>query len=216
MDMIILTFIVAEPSNCTDFISTPFIPFLPSLERRLRKHRRMQKPQMPRIMRAMRMKMATTPHPGMPVFSPMKSAACIVLSWTFVRVDTVEDSTVEDSSVKHQNLIKLQKCKLQWNLLPSGSVDVGVVGGLVCLWRCFPKIFVASVVDSESSSISSTSGASRLNSLNPGAIFSTPLFSFLTYLDQREAKLINFSKRFALQIVCKLSTTSFHLFHFSR
>lgn len=59
---------------------------------------------------------------------------------------------------------------------------------------------MASVVDSESSSISS-SGASRLNSLNPGAIFSTPLFSFLTYLDQREAKLINFSKRFALQIV---------------
>lgn len=102
MDMIILTFIVAEPSNCTDFISTPFIPFLPSLERRLRKHRRMQKPQMPRIMRAMRMKMATTPHPGMPVFSPMKSAACIVLSWTFVRVDTVEDSTVEDSSVMYQ------------------------------------------------------------------------------------------------------------------
>lgn len=100
MDMIILTFIVAEPSNCTDFRSTPFMPFLPSLERLLRKHRLMQKPQMPRIMRAIKMKIATTPHVGMPVLPPIKSAASSDLSLTLFIIDSV-GSGVDSSSAKN-------------------------------------------------------------------------------------------------------------------
>lgn len=52
----------AEPSNCTDFRSTPFMPFLPSLPRRLRQHRRMQKKHMPSITIEMPIKIAITPH----------------------------------------------------------------------------------------------------------------------------------------------------------
>lgn len=75
------------------------MPFLPSLERRFLKNLRTQKPQMPRIMRAIRMKMATTPHAGMPVLPPIASATSSALSFIFTAVDSVGSSVDSSPSV---------------------------------------------------------------------------------------------------------------------
>lgn len=78
------------------------MPFLPSLDRLFRKHRLMQKPQIPRIIRAIKMKMATTPHAGMPVLLPMKPAASNDLSVIFLMVDSVGAAEAVSSSAVKQ------------------------------------------------------------------------------------------------------------------
>ena len=88
----------AEPNNCTDFRSTPFMPFLPSLERLLRKHRRMQKPQMPRMIRQTTMMMDTRPHVGMPISCARASVISAAFSLIFSASPFVGAAVLEYSS----------------------------------------------------------------------------------------------------------------------
>lgn len=59
----------------------------------------MQNPQMPRIISAMRMKIATTPHVGMPVFSPITVAALIPASKPFCAIPCVGSGAASSSFV---------------------------------------------------------------------------------------------------------------------
>lgn len=102
----------AEPNNCTDFKSTPFMPFLPSLDRLFRKQRRMQKPQMPKIISTTTMMIDTSPHVGMPISWANASVISAALSPSFsasplVGVAVLKSSFSSEKSVRKRG----KKCQ---------------------------------------------------------------------------------------------------------